>query len=1094
MMQIFLSNKAEILGEKLSMELENPVSDAFTPEIILIQARGMERWLSMIIANKTGICANYDFCFPKKLIHKIIHEEKGLDPELSPYDSETLRFMIFKILEELESPDSQLGPEFDIVRNYCSSDRYGLKRFQLAGHTASLFEKYMLCRPDMISAWDEMPDQSWQAVLWKKITSETNSPHPVTLMRDFTERAKKGLLNTEKIPKRISIFGISNLPPSYISLLETLSAFSEIKLYCLNPCMEYWGNLPKISQRKAAVRKGEDLSEMHFEETNDLLESLGESLSDFLEILYSHETIEEQELFESGLNENNDSLLSFIQNSLLLLENPSSEDGSKHLRKKDDESIGINSCHSPMRETEVLFDRILDLLQKDKTLEPDDIIVMMPDMDTYAPCIEAVFGSAGGSGIRLPYSLADRIPGTEKKAADSFLSILRLRGSRLSRSEILDMLESRTIAARFDLTEEDQILIRKWLTGTRVSGEMDEKQRKNMGLPEFRENTWAHAIDRLLMGIAMDNPEEDSFQGISPFPGIMTANYGTLSKFLEFWSSLSEAINNFECKREITEWVLLISGMLDIFLDDEESGSAKRNIRTQLFRLKDLSDFAGLSQKIDVNIVTEYLSKELESRASAYGFLTGGITFCSMLPMRSIPFRVICLLGMNNDAFPRNDAQLGFDLTREKPRQGDPSIRKDDRQLFLDILISAREKLYISYTGQSARDNAIIPPSVLVSELIDYIEGSSLSETTDTPPDGIITRHPMHGFSPSCFEIESDSRIFSYNREYFDAASAIISEKKDKKSFWENELKAEYKEVLSVSLSDLKKFWKNPCEYAVKKVLGANIDPPDMIADIEGAAMQSGLERYGVFEKNLRLRNLIQNREDRQKKLYSQGLLPHGDLGEIAHGIYEAEADALEGIVTLDHCTKKTIEIDINIEKYSIHGVVNAYLRNDESSQKLIFLRYSSINPAHIILSTWIDFLACRAIGYEAESFMLAGFSDSKKERGVSSIVSGQVSQEEAQKHLLTLIEFYSKGLLKPLLFLPEISMEFAKGVIKNRDEKSLYRDIEEKISGYNSFIKQGFYEELCLGQSIADLFFNSIDFRSMSTTVFDPVIKTMEL
>ncbi|WP_027359542.1 exodeoxyribonuclease V subunit gamma [Desulforegula conservatrix] len=1085
MIRLFLCNKAEVLGDMLASELTKPVSDAFTPEIIAIQARGMERWISMIIASKTGICANIDFSFPKKIINQIIHAQKGLDYEKSPFKNDILKFVIFRLLEN----PAKLGDEFEIIRNYCSSDQNGLKRFQLSGHIATAFEKYLFYRPELILKWDSGGDDIWQAKLWRMITSEYFFPHPALLINEFVSKAVNGNLNLELLPKRLNIFGIASLSPSYINVLDAMSGICDVSIFCLSPCMEYWGNLPSISQRKAAVRKGEIISDMHFEQTNDLLESLGESSSDFLELLYARENIVEQDIFVRNNPGGNNNLLSFIQSSMLFLENPAADEDSRHKWDINDDSLWFHSCHSPLRETEVLFDRILDMLEKDQNLSPSDIIVMTPEIGKYGPCIEAVFGSSGGSSVRIPFTVADRLSGEEKKATDCFLSVIRLGKSRLCRHEVLEIIENRCVSAKFEIDGEDLDLIKKWLSDARVSGEMDEKQRISLGLPGFRENTWAHAIDRLLLGIAMQDEDMDSFCGISPLPGIMTSNYAALSKFLGFWSSMTSAINELENKKTVGEWVVLLSNLLDMFMDDSETGPVKRNIRSQLLKLKDIAEKAGINEKTDIGIIAEFLSKELEDSASSYGFLTGGITFCAMLPMRSIPFRVICLLGMNNDSFPRNENPPGFDLTIESPKPGDPSIRKDDRQLFLDIIISAREKLYISYTGQSARDNSIIPPSVLVSELLDYIDGSTVSETNEKTSEKLIIKHPMHGFSPTSFEMNNEKRIFSFNREYFDAASAIISKNHAKKEFWEKELPFDDHLKGPVSLADLKKFWKNPCEYAVRYVLGANLDFQDQESEIMGASMPSGLERHLIFSKNMELRQKINNISSRQKILSSQGLLPHGSLGELTQSIYESEADAVEYSVDFASCRKAIIEIDFQIGNFTLNGNVNASIREDETGSKLIFVRYGSINPANILLSAWIDFLACRMAGCEADSFVLAGFGDSKTKRSVSKISSSCISVDEAEKHLQEFLKYYQKGLMKPLHFLPDTSRDYAAAVLKNKETKALYSEIEKRLSGFNSSIEPGFYENLCFGDDITDLFFNSEEFKEIAVNIFTPVI-----
>lgn len=1093
MIKLFLSNRAEKLGNMISSRLDHPVSGFFDPEMIVIQARGMERWLSMIIAQNNGICANYEFFFTKKIIAKIVHGEAGLDEELSPYNKDALRFAIFRLLENC----GELGGEFDAIRRYCCNDSSGIKRFQLSGQIASVFEKYIYYRPEMLLSWESgIEEKNWQALLWNMITSGFDFPHPARLIKEFMAKVGKGNLIKELLPERISIFGISSMPYSYIDIFEAISDFCDISIYCLSPCSGYWSDIPTNIQRKNALRKNRNNDLMFFQETNDLLESLGESLSDFLKIMFGHEKIDEYELFDSDYSESHKSLLSFIQNTILFLENPSSGNGQKYSRPSCDDSITIHSCHSPMRETEVLYDNILCMLEKDLTLNFSDIIVMTSDPETYVPCVEAVFGSAGGSGVKLPFSFADKANDDEKKAQNCFLSILNLVNSRFTKSEVIEILGNRCVSARFGLDEGDIDLIRKWLSDVRVSAETDENHRKSIGLPAFRENSWAYAIDRFLLGIAMQDDDRDSFFGISPFSGITTSNYGTLSKFLGFWSALSSSVEKLKTKKTVDEWVLLVSELVDIFLDDKESGTAKRNIRKHIFRLRDISSIARLSEKIELPVIKGFFEEAFGDSASSYGFMTGGITFCAMLPMRSIPFRVICLLGMNNASFPRNDISYGFDLTLEKPQPGDPSIRKDDRQLFLDILISAREKLYISYTGQSSRDNSIIPPSVVISELIDYIENSSIKSDSEKNIDEILVKHPLHGFSPSSFTAKSD-RLFSFNREYFEAASAIVSGERKQMKFWSNALGYGIDDKKGIdnkviSLTDLKKFWNNPCEFASRKRLGINLDIPGSSPEITGAYIPEALERYGVFVRNIELRNSVPDASERNKILKSQGFLPHGYLGTLTHSIYEKETFSLESVAGIDPSGISAIPIDIQSGGFTIYGSVRAALKNDPSEgQILVFMKYARIN-ASVLLAAWMDFIVCMVAGCEAESFILAGFENSGIERSVSFKKSAKIDKDKAEEYLEKLVAGYSSGLLEPLPFLPELSMNFANGVLNGKDEKVLYSDIEKSIKGFSPIIRSGFYEELCFGNNLTDFFCNSDNFRKTSLDIFIPLLKSI--
>lgn len=1089
MIKLFLGNRAEDLAEKLACELRKPSSSPLCPEIISIQARGMERWLSMKIAQKNGVCANTDFIFPKKIINQIIHSEKGLSFDNSPFRSEAMAFSIFRILG---NPDA-LGAEFDVIRNYCKGDKNGLKRFRLAFKIAETFEKYLFYRPDLINEWNSRTENggNWQASLWSIIRSETDVPDPSILIKEFIIKAVNGQISKNLIPRRISFFGITNLPKPYIAVLGAISEFCDISFFCLSPCREYWANIPRISQRKAAVRKREIISEMHFDNSNQLLESLGECSTDFFELLYSNENIDEFDLFSECSSDHNKSILSFIQSSMLNLEDPTSQKNLKHKLATSDSSLEFHSCHSPMREAEILFDRILAMFEEKPDLSPSDIIVMTPDIDSYAPFIETVFGSRGGSGTKIPYSVADRLPRDEKKAADCFMSILKLGKSRLYRQEVMDILEHPCVSSRFGIDEEDLEIIKKWLKEARISGELDESHRIQIGLPGFKQNSWADAIDRLLLGIAMQNEDLDSFCGISPIPGITATSFGTLSKLLDFWSTLSETAQNLRTQRTIDEWRDFLYETMDAFLDDNESGYAKRDLRNAVSRLTELAQSSNLNEKTDIAVISDFIKSEFDKPASSYGFLGGGVTFCAMLPMRSIPFRIICLLGMNSDSFPRKDNLPGFDLTAENPMPGDPSIRRDDRQLFLDILISARETLYISYTGQSSRDNSVIPPSVLVSELMDYVDESAFNEDGSKVSDSLLFKHPMHGFSQSNFE--NNGRIFSYNIDYFRAAKAILSRKKDKRDFWDTELTDRGDFSTSVSISDFKRFWKNPCEFAVSIILGADLGLDESEDAISCVSIPSSLERHTILNRTLDLRNHFNDSEKRRQVIDSQGRLPHGDLGDLVQINMESEIDRLEESVDFKKFQKLTIEAEVQSGDTLIYGTVRALVCDDGADKKMLFIRYGSINPANVLLLTWIDFLIARASGCDAASFELAGFSDSKSPRSVSVLKSKPVSIEEASRHIDVLISYFCKGIRKPLHFMPEASFAFAEAIIKGQDEKALYSAIESSVSGFYTNIKKGFYEDLCFGDSIAELFFDSEEFRQSAEDVCIPLINILK-
>ncbi|MEN6331854.1 MAG: exodeoxyribonuclease V subunit gamma, partial [Smithella sp.] len=697
-MKIIVSNKLEILARSLADELNEPLSSPFACETIIIQSTGMQKWLSLELARHHGICSNYDFPFPNAFIDDVFKAFiADYQPNLS-YNVDVLTWKVMEILPRLMGEE-----DCQPVQNYLGNNYDQLKLFGLARKIAATFDQYLIFRPEMILAWEEgeisSPQEKWQALLWQKISADQGGMHKARLRQLFSRMAENKLPSQDALPERISIFGISYLPPYHLDVFDRLSRHIPVNIYYLNPSREFWADIKSGREIDSTLQKfprnagdfGEDL--LHLESGNRLLASLGSVGRDFFRQVSALST-EYEELFEEPQQT---SLLSAIQADIYQLCDRGKEEKPRTEIEADDESIQIHSCHAPLREVENLHNTLLKLLEKDSALLCKDILVMTPDIEAYAPYIEAVFESRVP---KIPYSIADRRSFTGNTLAGGFFNLLDLAAGRFSAGEVLSLLENEAISEKFGITGSARELIRHWVAAVNIKWGVNEKHRLEFGLPEFSQNTWQSGINSMLAGLALDGRKRELFDGIFPYGEIEGDKTEILGNFLNFWSALMRTKDFLAGRKTLESWCEILKRVIADFFPDPG------NYREHLYKLNEVinritreQQFAKTETAVDLKVIKSYLSHSSASMVLSSRYLSGSVTFCAMLPMRSIPFDVICLIGMDNEAYPRRDSKPGFDLTELKKRLGDRSLRGEDQYLFLEAILSARKNLIISYVG-----------------------------------------------------------------------------------------------------------------------------------------------------------------------------------------------------------------------------------------------------------------------------------------------------------------------------------------------------------------------------------------------------------
>ncbi len=961
MLKLHTSNRLETLAESLAQTIRAPLRSPFQPELVVVQSQGMARWLKLQLAGQHGICANYVFPFPRFFCAEVLAANSA-EPVGQPMQGrEVMLWEIMRLLPELLEQ-----PEFRSLKDYLADAADVRKRFQLASQIANLFDQYLVFRPDLILAWDggigagplspslspaegeRVParagegssaslrsprpaslnsvgaqandHEAWQAALWRRLRQGKTAPHLATLWQEFGERARKADSKPPRVPQRISIFGISALPPSYLELFRVVGAFVDVHLFLLQPSKEYWGQIvnARESERllKAAKKGDAEASALHLEAGNHLLASMGSLGRDFLNLVLEAGDWDEEEAFadppEGNLLENIQAdifhlrdrggkvvrVSDFLKARLDPSPRPLPEGERDSVLRSgqaggdDDTSVRVHACHSPLREVEVLYDHLLEWFEHDPTLAPRDVLVMTPDIEAYAPFIQAVFDSPEEASKRIPFSVADRGIRSSSQVIDAFFNLLSLPATRLEATTVLRLLEAAMVRDRFGVSESDLDIIRVWVRKTNIRWGQDAKQRESLGLPGLSENTWQQGMDRLLLGYAMAGKGERMFNEVLPFDDVEGGSAEVLGHFAEYLKRLFEAVTTLGARRSIGEWEQVLLTLLETFFQPAESEVQELVlIRSTLRALASQAAEAGYAEPVDLAVMVESLNQMLEEDRVGSGFITGGVTFCALKPMRSIPFKAIALIGMNDSAFPRADRHLSFDLMAQHPRLGDRSLRSDDRYLFLETLLSARERLHISYVGQSIRDNSEAPPSVLVSELQDYIAQAYELPGGDILKDHVLVRHRLQAFSPAYFT-GADARLFSYSVENCRASHCGQAARALPTAFLDAPLSEPDAEWRTVDVAALGEFLCNPAKWLVTRRLGLRLEDREEVLDEVEPFEVATLDAYAIRQDLVELGLKGAGSKDALRLLKASGRLPLGEAGGVCFRGLQADAQA----------------------------------------------------------------------------------------------------------------------------------------------------------------------------------------------------------
>jgi len=1030
---VYSNNLKQLAAHLAELQLAQPLPP-LEAETVIVQSNELSRWLSLFLAQSHGVVSHIDFPYPSAYIWTLFRKLLPNIPKQSSFSTDAMTWRLFELLPNCRH---QIG--FEAIDAYLGNTNDPLKRYGLAHRIADTFDQYLMYRPEWVQAWEQGEKPHWQAMLWQQLVDGNDKPmHRANLLVQLQDYLSLIKSRPDELPSRMAIFGISALPPVYLNLFKLMAKQCDVTLYLLSPSEEYWGDIvdPK-TQTRQQIDSPEDAD--YFLTGHSLLASLGKQGQEFFDQLQEIQPAEESLFFPTK----NEQLLGLLQQDIYTLSEVSSEQ-ERRIIAVDDDSIMIHSCHSAMREIEVLHDQLLALFERYPDVSPTDIVVMTPDIELYSPWIEAVFDCVPPEH-KIPYGIADSGIQRQSPILSAFSSLLDLPQSRFDVETIMTLLDCPAVQKRFSLDEEKGELIRTWLRETQTRWGLSAEDKVALGLPDIEANTWRAGLDRLLLGYAMplNTSGEDwgLFDGKLGFDGISGERAEIMAQLCSFVDRLDRWRARLKMDSSATKWQQQLLALLDDFFSaTSEQGSDEAElllIRKSLDSLVETTELAQFEHNIKVDLVKEWLNGHITNSTLQSHFMGQGVTFCGMVPMRSIPFPVVCLIGMNDESYPRRQPTAGFDLLSYDFRKGDRSRRDDDRYLFLESLLSAESYLYISYVGNSIADNSSIPPSVLVSDLRDVLRQGFVTADEEESDiwQQILTQHPLQAFSRRYFEgNEGDNKLFSF------VAAHCPPDKKDTHladGWFTNELPMTDELGRNVSLSQLIKFFQHPARTLLQERLGLYLEQNDDSLETREPFALNGLEAWSLRQDLLSHR--LQNKQivDSLKMVKASGILPQGSVGEhVFHGqVEQVEEFADKLLADYPDTFIDPVAFNLTIGEFKLMGQL------DGISAEGIFNYRMAKTKGNQILNTWIRHLMLNCLqldGVVCESRLITENDD-----------YSFLAVPDAKAILHSLLELYWQGLQQPVPFFAETSFAFAKAHFKNNKTASAIKTAWE--GGFNS-------------------------------------------
>jgi exodeoxyribonuclease V gamma subunit len=1065
------SSRGDLLVRRLAEELADAPQDPFAAEVIAVPTRGVERWLTQQLSNvlgaspgrEDGVCANVDFPFPAALVGDALAAVTGIARDADPWLPDRLVWPLLDVVDGCLDEGWLTGLSGHLGGGPGEPDEaLRSRRWSTVRHLADLYDRYGVHRPALVQAWaagDDVDasgrplpiDLAWQAELWRRVRTHLGVPSPAERLPEACAelRARPDLLG---LPGRISIFGLTRLSVSYLDVLVALSSRRQVHLWLLHPSEVRW---------QAAVGPPDPLGPRPRHAGGDrsghpLLAAWGRDAAEMQRVLaagvLAAGVVAAEEAVPGPAHPA--TLLGRLQAAIRADVVP--EAPPTVPLDVGDRSLQVHACHGRARQVEVLREVVLGLLEDDETLEPRDIIVMCPDIDTFAPLIGATFGPGQEvAGRDLHVRLADRSLRQTNPLLTALSQLLDLADGRLTASAVVDFAGSAPVRRRFGFDDDDLSRIEEWVRSAGIRWGIDGEGRRPWKLASLAAGTWSSGLDRLLLGVAMSEDDLRCFGGVLPLDDLGSGDIERVGRLAELVDRLALAVEDLRGRRDLDDWLALLAGtaldltatspadawqaaelqavLMEVADDARTGGSPAQGGTVGGGTADDARTGGGTAQGLlSLTELRALLTQRLRGRPTRANFRTGHLTMCTLVPMRSVPHRVVCLLGLDDGVFPRHPGIDGDDLLERDPWVGDRDARTEDRQLLLDAVLAAGDRLVITYAGRNERTNAVRPPAVPVGELLDAVEATVTSPDDRPVRQHVVIEHPLQSWDERNFLPGAlvPDRLWSFDRVALDGARAAAGPRVDRPGLAGVVLPPDHRDP--VELEDLVRFIQHPVKSFLQHRLGLRL--PDEGQDpADGLAVElGGLDRWAVGDRLLTARLGGADRGACQAAEVARGDLPPLALGR---QLLEPLLDQVDALVEAAGGTgrpRAVVDVLVELPGHTVMGTVP-----DLVGDELSTVTFSNLAAKHR-LAAWVRLVALTAADPERP---WRARSVGRGSRGAVAIrelaplgVEAATRAAIARRHLAALVDLYDRGRSEPLPLYCRTSEAWAVARLKGRD------------------------------------------------------------
>ena len=1036
MLQIHRAERGDLLADRLGDVLREPLEDPFAVEVVSVPAKGVERWLSQRLSHRLGggpngggVCANVAFPAVSAVIEQAVAAGDGLEGIADPWQPSRLVWTLLDVIDQCAAEPWCVPLGAHLGMQDGDRIRRG-RRYATARRLAELFDSYGLHRPDMVTAWssgedvdglgNSLPvDLRWQAELWRRLRKQMPVPSPAERLPEVCQALREHPERSGFAP-RLSIFGPTRLPAMHIAVLAAVAERREVHLWLAHPSPVLWDLVRPYAVTRGPLARHADPTRVLA--GHPLLVSLGRDARELQLALAAVGVPTTHHHHQAPARP--DTLLGRMQRALALNDEPDRTD----LPQLDpaDRSVQVHACHGADRQVEVLREVVLGLLAEHPDLEPRDVLVMCPDIETFAPLISASFGLGDqGSehpGHRMRVRLADRALRQVNPMLDVVAQLLELADSRLTAAQVLDFVAAPPVRLRFRLDDDDLERLRDLVARSGVRWGLDAEHRSRFQLGEIRANTWAAGLDRIMLGVAMSEDDQVWMDTALPLDDVDSGDADLAGRLAEILDRLGAALVALSGEHTLTTWLDMITAGLDSLNAVTEDDAWQRSqVGVELADVAAAAAGHSVGVQLSLTDVRSLLGERLRGRPTRANFRTGELTVCTMVPMRSVPHRVVCLLGLDDGVFPRTTVAGGDDVLARDPCVGERDPRSEDRQLLLDAVLAATQYLVLVYSGADERTNARRPPAVPLEELLDTLDTTVRTEDGSRAREQVLVRHPLQTFGPQNFSPGALGvpRPFSFDRAALAGAKAATGVRDDRRLFLPAPLPRLDHDV--VELDDLRRFLEHPVRAFLRRRLGVSFFTEDE-DPVDGLPVElDALQTWAVGDRLLRSRLTGADLGRCVQAEWRRGTVPPGALGMRVLDKVAAEVEPLVAAAG-PSLTGDPAIIDVRASLPGGRAVVGTL--SGVYADTIATVEYAKLGPKHR-LRAWVRLLAltvCQGdVGWRAVTI------GRDRDGRVSRSTLGPVDPGTAAALLTGLVDLSDEGLCEPLPLFTKASHAYAR-------------------------------------------------------------------